>query len=365
MVSAMIRNSVLLDDMGYVLDTFKEHSLFEGKTMLVTGCAGFLGMNFSHYFYTLLEEGYKLKSLILLDNFMLYKPKWIEDLEKHSKVHIYTFDIIRDDLGNLSGIEDVDYVIHLATIASPTYYRKYPIETMDANVGGLRRLMDFYKFKDLSGFLYFSSSEIYGDPPEHELPIDEDYRGNVATIGPRACYDEAKRYGETLCYYYAQIYDMPLRIVRPFNNYGPGMVLNDRRAPADFAKSILENENIVLHSDGTPSRTFCYVADALVGYLKALVHTEFDYFNIGMFGPEMSIEELAVLYKKIGMELMDYSGEVIGRKSEDEHYLTHNPMRRCPDIGKAMATLEYNPTIQVEEGIRRYLNYLIEEKVAS
>ena len=122
---------------------------------------------------------------------------------------------------------------------------------MDANVIGLRKLLDYYKEKPIKSFLFFSSSEVYGDPDPNRIPLEEDYRGNVATIGPRACYDEAKRFGETMSYLFAEKYNLPIKIVRPFNNYGPGMNLNDKRVPADFAKAVFENRDIEIFSDGT------------------------------------------------------------------------------------------------------------------
>ena len=148
--------------------------------------------------------------------------------------------------------------------------------------------------------IFFSSSEIYGDPDAAHIPTKEDYRGYVNTIGPRACYDESKRFGETICYEYAKEYNLPITLVRPFNNYGPGMKLGDKRVPADFASAVMNNEDIVILSDGKPTRTFCYIADAITGYLKVLLHGSFDVFNIGIDKPEISILELANIYAQRG-----------------------------------------------------------------
>ena len=146
----------------------------------------------------------------------------------------------------------------MASIASPSFYRKYPIETLDANIWGLRRLLDFYCEKNIRGLAFYSSSEIYGDPTPENIPTPETYRGNVDCQGPRACYDEAKRFGETMCYLFHQKYNMPITIIRPFNNYGPGVRLNDARVLADFANAVRQNKDIVMFSDGSPTRTFCY-----------------------------------------------------------------------------------------------------------
>ena len=147
---------------------------------------------------------------------------------------------------------------------------------MDANVNGLRNLLRYFqeqkaKGKTVGGLLFYSSSEIYGDPTPENIPTPETYRGNVSCTGPRACYDEAKRFGETLCVNFATQYDLPIKMARPFNNYGPGLKITDRRVLPDFARDIFAGKDIVMLSDGAPKRTFCYVADAVQGYYKILV----------------------------------------------------------------------------------------------
>ena len=239
----------------------------------------------------------------------------------------------------------------MASIASPVFYREHPIETLDANIWGLRNLLDFYKEKAVNGFLFYSSSEIYGDPSPDCIPTNEEYRGFVSCTGPRACYDEAKRFGETMCMLFSQKYQMPIGVARPFNNYGPGMKLNDKRVPADFAKNILENKDIVILSNGAPTRTFCYIADAIAGYLKVLLYGSYDYFNIGIEKPEITIKELAEIYKEAGEKIFGYTGKVVFDVSADKDYLTNNPQRRCPDISKARKILQYNPQIEVREGL--------------
>jgi UDP-glucuronate decarboxylase len=275
-----------------------------------------------------------------------------------AKIELHPFDIITDDISSIPSAAAADYILHMASIASPTFYRKYPIETLDANVWGLRKLLDFYREKEIRNLLFFSSSEIYGDPTPGNIPTPETYRGYVECMGPRACYDEAKRFGETMCYLYHQRYDMPLTIVRPFNNYGPGMRLNDRRVPADFAKVVMENQDIVLLSDGTPTRTFCYISDSITGYLKGLVYEPFEVFNIGIDKPEISILQLAEIYREAGREIFGYAGNILHQKSEDENYLTNNPNRRCPDISKAKKMLGFCPKVPVEEGVRFFLQYI-------
>jgi UDP-glucuronate decarboxylase len=249
----------------------------------------------------------------------------------------------------------------MASIASPSFYRQYPLETVDANVWGLRSLLEFYRGKAIKGLLFFSSSEIYGDPDSGHIPTDEDYRGYVSATGPRACYDEAKRFGETLCAIYAQKFDMPIGVVRPFNNYGPGMKLTDRRVPADFARAVYENKDIAILSDGSPTRTFCYVADAVIGYIKVLLHGSYDCFNIGIDRPEITVRRLAGIYAAAGRELFGYGGEVVFGSPGDSQYLTHNPERRRPVISKAKSLLNYNPAVEVEDGVRKFLRFIAED----
>jgi UDP-glucuronate decarboxylase len=297
---------------------------------------------------------------IVHGEFLLGKPGWIERLTDNGLFSVRKFDIASDNLSQIDGAENADYVIHMASVASPAFYRKYPIETLDANVWGLRALLDLYAGKSLRGLLFFSSSELYGDPDENNIPTNEEYRGFVSATGPRACYDEAKRFGETLCMLYAGKYGMPIGVARPFNNYGPGMRITDKRVPADFAKAVYENTDITILSSGAPTRTFCYIADAIAGYFKILLYGKYDYFNIGIDRPEISVETLAEIYARAGAEIFGYTGKAAFGSSSDTDYLTHNPKRRCPDIDKARSLLGYEPKIFAEDGVRRFLTFLKE-----
>ena len=355
-------NSQLKMDLDYTLGRLseEERAKFSGKTVLITGCAGFLGFYFMNFFR---EFGDRLsvKNVIALDNFMLGTPDWLEDFKEDKRFIIRKFDIIKDRIESIPEAKGANYIIHMASIASPTFYRQYPIETLDANIWGLRNLFDYYVEKKVDGFLFFSSSEIYGDPTPDAIPTQEDYRGFVSCTGPRACYDESKRFGETMCMLFSQKYNMPIAVVRPFNNYGPGMRLGDKRVPADFLKNVVEHKDIIILSNGSPTRTFCYVADSVAGYLKALLHGTYDYFNIGVETPEITMAQLAEIYKQAGKEIFGYEGEVKYAQSEDKQYLTNNPQRRCPNIEKARRVLDYDPTIRVEEGVRRFMRYVKED----
>jgi nucleoside-diphosphate-sugar epimerase len=239
---------------------------------------------------------------------------------------------------------------------------------MDANVNGLRLLLEHClrqrdRGKPIGGFLFFSTSEIYGDPPPEHIPTPETYRGNVSCTGPRACYDESKRYGETLCVSFARQYGLPVKIARPFNNYGPGLKITDRRVLPDFARDVLAGRDIVVLSDGTPTRTFCYVADAIIGYYKVLVRGRCgEAYNIGAEEPEISISDLAERVVQLARELWGYRGDVVRQASSDRDYLTDNPSRRRPSITKAREELGYHPGTPLDVGLRRSLIWYYENR---
>ena len=355
-----MQNKILREDLSYILEKLSsdEKSKFKDATIIMTGCGGFLGYYFMHFFARYADE-LEIKKIIGLDNFLTGTRDWLETLQNNNKkIVLKEFNVITDNIADVVGADEANLIIHGASIASPIFYRIYPEETIDANITGLRRMLDYYKNKSIDGFLFFSSSEIYGDPFPEFIPTSEEYRGNVATMGPRACYDEAKRFGETMCYIFNQKYNIPISIARPFNNYGPGMNINDKRLPADFAKAVHEGRDLVMYSNGKPTRTFCYIADSITGYLKVLLHGKLDVFNIGIEKPEVSVAEFANLFAKNAKEYYDYPGDVVFEVSDDEDYMTDNPNRRCPNIDKAREILGYNPSISVDEGIGRYLQFL-------
>lgn len=354
-------SEITKQDMEYIYKrlSYEEKESLKGSKILITGFAGSLGYSLIHFF-SIYRKELDIKKVYGIDNYMFGKPQWLNKFANDELFDLRELDITTCDL---EFVTDANFIFHMASLASPVYYRLHPIETMDADVIGLRRMLDFFKFKKgLRGFLFYSTSEIYGDPMEGQVPTKETYWGNVNTCGPRACYDESKRFGETLCYNFYHKYHMPLRIVRPFNNYGPGMRINDQRVVADFAKAIVKNEDIVIYSDGKATRTFDYIPDATVGYLKCITYNEFEIFNIGSDEKELTILELAQIYKEIGNKLTGYNGKIVFKQHEDKYYLTDNPKRRCPDITKARSILGFESSISVEEGIERYLRFVLEEE---
>ena len=193
---------------------------FSGKSVLLTGAGGFLGSNFCSFFYHLNNLGIldKPVELFAYDKFIHKKEDWVNQYSKSKFINFYEEDIL-----SIKKFPKCDFIIHAASIASPIFYRKYPLETIDSNVIGLRKLLDFSLEFGPEGILFFSTSEIYGNPNSENIPTKETYFGNVNSFGPRASYDESKRLSETLCYIYNDKFELPINIVRPFNNYGPGL----------------------------------------------------------------------------------------------------------------------------------------------
>jgi UDP-glucuronate decarboxylase len=246
----------------------------------------------------------------------------------------------------------VDWIIHGAGIASPTFYRKYPLETIDVNVSGTRQMLEMAR-QGVRSILYLSTSEIYGDPDAASIPTPESYRGNVSCSGPRACYDESKRLAEALCSIYRGLYQVPVKVVRPFNVYGPGQRLDDRRIVPDLISAALHRQPLVLHSDGRATRSFCYVTDAIRAMLVILLSdADGEAFNIGNDEREISIGDFA-------RELSAIAGKpalpVIHQASDDPQYLTDNPQRRCPDLTKLRTRFHWEPKTSLGEGLRRTL----------
>ncbi|MBL8513039.1 MAG: NAD-dependent epimerase/dehydratase family protein [Betaproteobacteria bacterium] len=354
---------LLDEDLTYICANLKgEFAQMAGKNLLITGGAGFLG-------YYLVQAALHFNRtnavsqpirITVWDSFIRGKPNWLQQLSETPNLNVEQRDLIEP---LPQPMPDFQWIIHAAGIASPPFYRKYPLKTIDANINGIRNLLDYSvaqadRGKPVEGFLFYSSSEIYGDPTPDWIPTPEHYRGLVSCTGPRACYDESKRFGETLCVVFAQQHGVPTKIARPFNNYGPGLKITDKRVIPDFVRDIIAGRDIVMYSDGKPTRTFCYSADSITGYYKVLVRGHpGEPYNVGIERPEITMNELAGKVIEYGREMFGYKGKLINKPNPEADYLVDNPNRRCPDISKGRSHLDYNPTILVDDGLFRSMSW--------
>ena len=312
----------------------------EGSTVLVAGGYGFIGKYF-------------VNTLLYLNKHYLKRPCRVIVIDKsvnRNKPEFIAKDnlkVIESDISDsLKVDEKVDFIVHSAGIASPIVYRKYPLETILVNVYGTKNLLEIAKKDSVKSFIYLSSSEIYGNPPPDQIPTKEDYRGNVSSIGPRACYDESKRLAETLCITYFRQFGVPVKIVRPFNVYGPGLHPDDGRVISDFVKdSILKNQ-ITLYSDGKPTRSFCYISDSIRGVFRVLLSNhKGEVFNVGN-DEEINMVNVARLIQKMMPEV-----QIKFESHQDKDYTTDNPQRRCPNLTKIETLAGYTPSINLEKGL--------------
>jgi UDP-glucuronate decarboxylase len=341
--------SVLLEDAAHASEALGEVAdALEGATVLVSGGAGFLGAAMIDVLIHLNRTRFSRPAkAVVVDNFVTGVPARLQALASDANVEMISADITSIDI-----TAEFEYAIHAAGIASPIIYRAKPLQTCDVNVWGMRRMLELARRqRNLRGFLYFSTSEIYGDPDPEHIPTREDYRGNVSCTGPRACYDESKRFGETLAVVYHQEFGFPVRSVRPFNVFGAGQRLDDGRIVPDLMKAAAQGKPLTLHSDGRATRSFCYISDAVAGFYRALlIGRPGEAYNIGN-AHEVSIREVADLVSTLS------GASVTFETSADPHYLTDNPQRRCPDLTKSREHLGYAAQIPLEEGMRRTLQW--------
>ena len=332
-----------------------EHELQSMVTrkVVLTGCAGFLGRYFIEVIKKHNENFDKKIKLIGIDN-LVSSGKSGEAVIAMKDAHIQ---LISHDMSKNTGnftqhLTDADFFVHAAGIASPAHYKKKPLETIDIAVNGTRLLLDLARRGDAS-FTFFSSSEIYGNPPDSELPIKENYNGNVSCTGPRACYDESKRLGETLCSIYASEFGMNTRVIRPFNVYGPGMQETDYRVIPNFGFKLLRNEPVNVYGNGQQTRTYCYITDAMSGFIKVIVNGKIaQAYNVGNPNNEISARELAILFNSISSVNTD-----INTIDHPSDYPGDEPDRRCPDITKIM-NLGYVPKVDIEDGLKRFWQFI-------
>ncbi|HML21262.1 MAG TPA: SDR family oxidoreductase [Aggregatilinea sp.] len=304
--------------------------------VLITGAAGFLG---SHLCDRFLAEGH---SVIGMDNLLTGKVDNIVHLAGRDD-----FQFVKHDVTNYIYIDGpVDAVLHFASPASPIDYLTYPIQTLKVGSLGTHNALGVAKAKG-ARFLIASTSEIYGDPLVH--PQVETYVGNVDTIGPRGVYDEAKRFAEAITMAYHRAHGVDTRIVRIFNTYGPRMRLDDGRVVPNFIGQALRGEPLTIYGDGLQTRSFCFVSDLIEGIYRLLMSDYNDPVNIGNPN-EMNMRELATLVS----EMTQNPGGLV---YQEDSRIKGDPQTRQPDITRARTILGWEPTVKLEDGLQRTIDY--------
>ncbi len=311
----------------------KFNSKNNGK-ILVAGGAGFIG---SHLCDFLINKG---ETVVCLDNLITGELKNIAHLQKNKK-----FSFVKKDASKKFAIPGkFRQVYNLASPASPVDYQQKPIETLQAGSNGVKNLLEFARQKGAS-YLFASTSEVYGNPLEH--PQKETYFGNVNSFGPRSCYDEAKRFGESLCYTYREKYCMDVKVARIFNTYGPRMRRDDGRVVPNFIVQALQNRPITIYGKGLQTRSFCYISDMVEGLFLLMNSKEKGPVNVGNPN-EITILELA---KRIA--------SISGGKYELVYadLPADDPERRLPDIALAEQNLGWHPKTSLDKGLLRTIEF--------
>lgn len=325
----------------------KQLEAFGGSTILLTGAAGFLGSYVLDVLADWNRTRLKPARILALDNNLVGLPERVAHLQGRPDIVFFTHDLRQP----FEPGEPVHFILHCAGVASPIFYRKYPLETIDVNVSGTRHLLELCRTHPVMAMLHLSTSEIYGDPTADAIPTREDYRGLVSCTGPRACYDESKRLSETLAAIYHQKYGVPVKVGRPFNVFGPGQRIDDRRIIPDLMQAVLEKKPLVLLSDGKATRSFCYLRDATWAMLLILLKGESgEAYNLGNDQEEVTMRQVAETL----IEVAAYPHPLCFEQSEDPHYLSDNPQRRRPDLTR-IKTLGYEPQVLLQEGLLRTL----------
>lgn len=313
------------------------------KSVLITGAAGFIGSHLSERF---LKEGY---AVLGVDNFLTGREQNLSEALKHPDFRFEKANVIeRFDFKNPFGGK-FSWVLHFACPASPIDFETLAQEILEVDSIGTINALEFAK-KEGAGFFLASTSEVYGDPLVH--PQQEDYWGNVSSIGPRSCYDETKRFSEAAVMVYHRKFGLDTRIVRIFNTYGPRMRLNDGRVVPELCSQALRGKKLTIHGDGSQTRSFCFVSDLVDGIFK-MTQVKGEHLPINLGNPvELTVNEFANVVQELAGSKpgIDY---LPGRPDD--------PRRRCPDISKAKRVLNWEPRVPVKEGLRQTIEAFAKE----
>ncbi|MBD2860882.1 NAD-dependent epimerase/dehydratase family protein [Paenibacillus oceani] len=306
------------------------------KTALVTGAAGFLG---SHLAVRLLAQGYQV---IGIDNLSTGTKLNLSGLNGQERFRFLECNIAETDCLNLGELAGADEIYHLASAASPKFYQQFPFETIQANTTGTWNMLELAR-RAGAKLVYTSTSEAYGDPTVHPQP--EEYRGNVNTWGPRACYDESKRLGEVYCYEYAHRYQVPVKVARIFNTYSAGLRNDDGRVISNFVYQAIRGDDITVYGDGLQTRSFCYVDDTVRALMLMMDRDQASGEIINVGNP---VEYTVLDVAKLVQRLAGSTSAIVFRLLPQD-----DPKVRRPVIDKARRLLGWEPEVGLEGGLRK------------
>lgn len=348
--------TIVQEDLSFIAATDLPWRKLEGKKILITGANGAL-------------PAYMVESILYLNNNVFEKKATIfalarnqvkarERFERYKNDEHLKF-IFQDVCEKIILNEDLDYIIHAASQASPKYYGQDPVGTLLPNVLGTYNLLELARQKNVKGFLFFSAGAVYGNIDKNDSLTAEGNFGSLNPLTIESCYSESKRMGENMCIAWFSQYKVPIKIIRPFHTYGPGIALDDGRVFADFCKNIINNEDIVMNSDGGAKRSFCYLADAVIGFFTVLLKGKVgEAYNIAG-DKEISILELA----KILVNLFpDKKLKILCKQNKKKGYLKTNVSSYAPDTTK-IKKLGWKPRYTIQAGFKRTLNNYLYEKI--
>jgi UDP-glucuronate decarboxylase len=311
-------------------------TLRDVKSVIVTGGAGFVG---SHLVEALAARGDS--RVFVLDDFSTGS---LDNVVSRNNVEVHHYDVCQPKWHVDDVVEEIDEIYHLACPASPVAYQRDPIKTLETCFAGTKNMLEIARSRR-ARFLLASTSEVYGDPDEH--PQREDYPGRVRSTGPRSCYDEGKRAAESLCAGYRNL-DVDARIARIFNTYGPRMAIDDGRLVSNLVVQALRGESLTVYGDGSQTRSLCYVDDLVRGLIALMEAPDVDAAPVNLGNPdERSVVDIAAAI----LELTGSRGIVSQPLPVDD------PRRRCPDIARARRLLNWEPKIELFDGLKRTIDY--------
>ncbi len=342
-------NKIIEEDIITILESNVDWSRFKNKTVLITGANGFLpAYMVETLMYLNNHHNFDITVVCLVRNLVKAQKRFAGYLKSDHLIFLH-----QDVCDEIKYRNKIDFIIHAASQASPKYYGIDPVGTLSANIFGTRNILNLAVVDKVESLLYFSSGEIYGIQSDESVPIQEDSYGFVNPMSIRSCYAESKRMGENMCVSWGSQYGVNVKIVRPFHTYGPGMDLTDGRVFADFVGNIVNDEDIIMKSNGLAQRPFCYLSDAIIAYFKILLVGESgEAYNVGNPNCECSILELAQTLVTLFPEK---NLKVITQITANDLTTVQmkSPLQRCTPNIKKISDLGWCPIVSVEQGFKR------------